>query len=186
MHIVMQGGYRGTGHDIPQCSNPLMQMTRQLILYYMEISEKDKEFLPRLWRSYTRLADIARTENYDFHELICEIAYEFNRFNNCDINHCCFMHDEVLTSRLYDFLVSENILTIETGDELQFSLTEYGDYFRKFLNKEMPRIQKSKEWRLKKKEDEERRKKNFIKVFVLCLSFFSLGVAIATLLINCI
>ena len=96
------------------------------------------------------------------------------------------MHDEVLTSRLYDFLVSENILTIETGDELQFSLTEYGDYFRKFLNKEMPRIQKSKEWRLKKKEDEERRKKNFIKVFVLCLSFFSLGVAIATLLINCI
>ena len=23
----MQGGYRGYNHDIPQCSNPLMQMT---------------------------------------------------------------------------------------------------------------------------------------------------------------
>lgn len=23
----MQGGYRGHNHDIPQCSNPLMQMT---------------------------------------------------------------------------------------------------------------------------------------------------------------
>ena len=101
----------------------------------MEIGEKEIEFLPRFWHSYSKLADIAKVENKDIEDLVYSIWVEFLGFEDRNICRCWFFFEDALTSRLYDFLISEGILAIEPGLNLEFSLTEYGEFFKKAIDK---------------------------------------------------
>ena len=151
----------------------------------MKITERDLEYLPRFWHSYSMLSDIAKAENMDQGELVCIISCDLSVFNDSDISRCWLgCGSRTLPSRLYDCFISEGIMIIEPGVELEFSLTDYGKYFKEIIDKEYESRQKHLEHM---RERRTKRKARIRSVFVslTCgLFLMVLGGVIAALLIR--
>ena len=145
----------------------------------MKITEKEKELLPRFWRCYSRLADIANTENIDFDDLVYELWFAFKAFEDKEIAHCRFLVNGTMFSRLYDFCVSEGILEIQLGDELMFSLTEYGRFFKKSIDSDGKRRQRYYEERNKGINEKRNKVSSAILASFFCLLSALLGGFIA-------
>lgn len=137
----------------------------------MKITEKEKKFLPQVWHTYSRLADIAKTTNKDLDDLVYSLWFDLKAFDDKEIARIWPI--DIEPAFLYDLLVSEGILTIECGEELSFRLTEYGQFFRESIDKIGQRRQQHyEESRKKAREKESIKQAVVVSVFVvliLCL-----------------